>query len=370
MSLSLALLALAQAVPPPPEMNRYPDCAPQVLGPCIVPPPRLNLASLHRAMAGRQRIWWISGDVLTLVARPTEGWAMLCCGLQTPLEPIAGTDLAMISVRVPNIEAAIFDVNFMPGSQDRNPPVYRGPRAPAAPGRVAALAGAFETHVVQSAALGETREIHVYVPPGLGTARGVPVIYLADGGAAALIGVAEQLIVSGRIRPVIIVGINSARGSDARRLEYRHNGEPDAHGETRYAAHSRFVIDEVMPFVEAHYPVARDAARRMVAGYSEGGGWALSMAAFRPDLFGNLLAMSTGGVNRRLGGRIRQGKMYFGAGEYEPGFLAGTNGAAMGAREGGAEVRMRTIAAGHSMVAWEIFWAEALEWMFAAGDGS
>lgn len=197
MPLSLLLAALAAA--PPPDLPHYPRCGPRVEGPCVAPSPAMSRTAIDRLMAGRSKIWWIAGDVLTIVARPPEGWAVLCCSLQTALEPIPGSDLATISVRVPDMERAIFDVNFMPGTTDRDPPVYRGPQAPPAPARVATLAGRVESHALQSAALGATRSIHVYVPPGLGDARDVPVVYLGDGGSPGLLRIAERMIADGRI---------------------------------------------------------------------------------------------------------------------------------------------------------------------------
>jgi enterochelin esterase-like enzyme len=335
-----------------------------------VPSPRLNIEAVRRLMAGRDRAWWIRGDVLTLIARPREGWAMLCCSIQTPLEPIEDTDLAMISVRVPHLDEAIFDITVEPGFDDRSPPVYYGPKARKAPARVSRLTGRVAIHMIRSAALGTERRISVYVPPGLGGASDVPVIYAADEGAASFLDIAEQLITSGRIRPVIVVGISAARGGDpscvpqcdARSLEYIPGWGA---GINRFDAHNRFVMEEVIPFVEARYPVARNAAGRTTAGYSSGATWALSAAAQRPDVFGNVIGLSMGtqpGVE--MAGKMKRGRLFLAAGLFEQHFHERSLQAAEAARLAGAEVRIETPAAGHSFTLWDIAWADALLWLY------
>jgi pimeloyl-ACP methyl ester carboxylesterase len=364
--LFLPMIATAVATASaPPDFARYPACAARANGPCVVAPPRLSKAVLGALLRDRDKIWWISGDILTVVARPSGPWAVLCCDLQTPLEPIAGTDLAAISIRIPDIDEAVFDIAVRPGPADAYPMVYRGWKAPAAPARKTSLAGTVNPHMLRSGASGAERGIAVYVPPGLAGARDVPVIYMADGGGSSFLRIAERLIEDRRIRPVILVGIDAGKG-EARALEYRDDPAQAGTGEGRYSAHARFVTDTVIPFIEAHYPVARTAAGRTVFGYSMGGEWALSMAASRPGLFGNVIALSIAGRNRGQGAHLRSGKAYFAAGAFEDGRVASAAGAAAGARSGGAQVRLRRIVAGHSFNAWDIYWADALGWMFPA----
>jgi pimeloyl-ACP methyl ester carboxylesterase len=361
-SLIVAAVAAASA---PPDFSRYPACAARTKEPCVVALPRLSKAALGTLLGGRDRIWWISGDILTVVARPSGAWAALCCDLQMALEPIAGTDLAAISLRIPDLDEAIFDIVVRPGPADPYPTVYRGPKAPAAPARARDLAGALNVHMLRASSAAAERRVSVYIPPGLVGASNVPVVYMADGGGSSFLKIAERMIADRRIRPVILVGIDAGTGG-TRALEYRDDPVQAGTGESRYSAHARFVTDVVIPFVEAHYPVARTAAGRTVFGYSMGGEWALSMAASRPGLFGNVIALSIAGRNREQGRQLRKGKAYFAAGAFEDGRLASAAGAAAGARSGGAQVRMRTIVAGHSFNAWDIYWADALGWMFTA----
>jgi enterochelin esterase-like enzyme len=48
----------------------------------------------------------------------------------------------------------------------------------------------------------------------------------------------------------------------------------------------RYVVDDVVPWVSAHLPVERDAAGRVIAGYSAGGYGAVDIALRHPGLFG------------------------------------------------------------------------------------
>lgn len=59
-----------------------------------------------------------------------------------------------------------------------------------------------------------------------------------------------------------------------------------------------FIINELVPYVNAHYPVADDPAKRAITGLSMGGHGALWLAMRHPDVFGQAASMS-GGVDIR-----------------------------------------------------------------------
>ena len=75
--------------------------------PCEV---RLNLSAtaIDALIGPRTEAWWINADVLTVVARRESG-ATLCCAIQRPMRAI-GRDLQTVSVRIPDIDSAIFDI--------------------------------------------------------------------------------------------------------------------------------------------------------------------------------------------------------------------------------------------------------------------
>lgn len=59
-----------------------------------------------------------------------------------------------------------------------------------------------------------------------------------------------------------------------------------------------FFIEDLVPYVDAHYPTLKDASKRAITGLSMGGHGAFWLGTRHPDLFGNIGSMS-GGVDIR-----------------------------------------------------------------------
>lgn len=342
--------------------------------PCEVPV-ALSIPAVEALLGRRSEAWWINGEILTVIAR-RDGEAQLCCTLQTALRPI-GRGLQAVSVRIPDIANTIIDVVVIPPLGPPNlDPVWRGPQAPPAPPRsdAAAVRARTFSHEIDSAYLGERRGFFIYVPVGIADGQRVPVIYMPDGGWDDFYRIADAMARRGQASPVIMVGIDDGHGRPACpevRCDLRSQelllDIPDATpAQSRFDAQARFTLEEVMPFVESHYPVRRDPAGRAVLGWSSGGAWALSMAALHPDIFGNVVALSVGWAPAaRLAPRLRQGRALFAVGRLEEErFRERTAEAAAQARTAGAEVRMRVLPGGHAHSSWELALAEALSWMF------
>jgi enterochelin esterase-like enzyme len=359
--LLLALLA-AQAPPPPCAADRVCDV-----------PLALSPIAAARLLGSRPEIWWVNGDVLTVVAR-RDGEAQLCCAIQRPLHPI-GSGLQAASLRVPDIDSAIFDIQIMPGPWAADFPVWRGRSAPPRPATTGARSGLGERHILQSAMLGGARGISVYVPSGIPAGEKVPAIYFADGLSGEFVAVLEAAVRAGRIAPVVIVGIDAAGSTpdpscaprcDPRSREYLvdiPNATPE---EARFNVHARFVAEEVIPFVESHYPVLATREGRATAGYSSGGSWAVTMAARRPDLFAKAIAMSVGWLPAaETASGLGHTQLFLAAGRLEGDrFIDRTSLAANLARRAGGNVRLVTPNAGHDFNMWEIAFADALGWLF------
>lgn len=145
------------------------------------------------------------------------------------------------------------------------------------------------------------RGISVYVPAKHQNGAPAPVLVVQDGdGPFGMIASAlDNLALSEnaeRSLPAFVVvavqnGGNDAQGSE-RGLEY----------DTLSDRYARFIDAEVLPAVEAHaalradYPdftFTSDPSGRATFGCSSGGAAAFSMAWFRPDLFGRVVAYST-----------------------------------------------------------------------------
>ena len=162
-----------------------------------------------------------------------------------------------------------------------------------------------------SKVFGNTRTLRVLLPSGYDAPenreRRYPVLYLNDGqnlfdaATSTYTGLEWRvdetvgaLIAAGRIPPLIVVGMDHA-GRNLRFHEYfpyvdqfLRPPDPDPQG-ARYPA---FLLDEVVPFVEARYRVSRDPAQRGVGGSSAGGLAAIYAAVKRPGTFGRLLVES------------------------------------------------------------------------------
>ena len=162
-----------------------------------------------------------------------------------------------------------------------------------------------------SATFGNTRTLRILLPPGYDAPenreRRYPALYLNDGqnlfdaATSTFTGrewrvdeTVRELTATGRIPPIVVVGIDHA-GRHERFREYfpwvdRFLGppEPDPQG-ARYPA---FLVDEVIPFIEARYRVAREPEQRGVGGSSAGGLAAINAVVTRPGVFGRLLVES------------------------------------------------------------------------------
>ncbi|GGG44248.1 alpha/beta hydrolase-fold protein [Hymenobacter glacieicola] len=145
--------------------------------------------------------------------------------------------------------------------------------------------------------LGETRELWIYVPPGLEPSyapRKYPVLYLLDAEMhfTAVVGLVQQLsMVNGNdlCPPMIVVGIPNTYKTRTRDLtpttsRQTYNGQIDrmpvsSGGGTQFL---EFLQQEVIPHVEGHYPALH---YRLLVGHSFGGLTVLNAMATKPNLF-------------------------------------------------------------------------------------
>lgn len=168
--------------------------------------------------------------------------------------------------------------------------------AATSPARRSTVVGTLKLHDnFESKALGNRRTIRVWLPPGYDadTAKRYPVVYLHDGqncfdAATSSFGTewgfdetATELIKAGRLRPVILVGIDNTPG---RRSEYTVDVTPLGGGKAE--AYGRFVVEEVKPFIDATYRTQAGRENTYTAGSSLGGIVSLELLSRYPELFG------------------------------------------------------------------------------------
>ena len=147
------------------------------------------------------------------------------------------------------------------------------------------------------------RDLIVYVPPGYDEQpqRRFPVLYLHDGQnlfdrATAFAGQdwnvqgsADYLIQGGAIEPLIIVGIYNTGKS--RIYEYTPTKVPKLGG-GRADRYAKFLMQEVMPFVQQQYHALPEPSRTSIGGSSLGGLVSLYIGLKYPQSFGKIAALS------------------------------------------------------------------------------
>jgi enterochelin esterase family protein len=129
-----------------------------------------------------------------------------------------------------------------------------------------------------SATLGRTRQLLVYTPPGFDITgnQKYPVLYLLHGGSDTeetwtKVGrahfIADNLIAQGKAVPMIIV------------MPYA-NVMPNPR-----EMFTSDMMNDIIPFIEANYPVLTDSEYRAIAGFSVGGGQALNIGLTNTEQF-------------------------------------------------------------------------------------
>ncbi|HLK62609.1 MAG TPA: alpha/beta hydrolase-fold protein [Bryobacteraceae bacterium] len=141
---------------------------------------------------------------------------------------------------------------------------------------------------------GETRAIWIYTPPNYDkTARKYPVLYLLHGSNDTAAGwtmagnanfVLDNLLADGKAEPMIVV------------MPFGHAtpfGVPvPAGGVTNDALFETYLLQDVIPTVEARYRVAAGRENRAIAGLSMGGGQSLRIGLGHLDLFSAVASFS------------------------------------------------------------------------------
>jgi predicted alpha/beta superfamily hydrolase len=183
---------------------------------------------------------------------------------------------------------------------------------------ISTVVGHLEIVPLVSRVFHNSRQLRVWLPPGYGDAanaeRKYPVLYVLDGASAfdactafrneelSLDEVLTQLIASGKIPPVIAVGIdngsdaaghpNDMMGDRAREyLVYPDPADPDTprvHGDQMPA----FLEQDVIPAIAAKFRTLGGPSHSALWGSSYGGAAAFSIALRRPRLFDSVIIES------------------------------------------------------------------------------
>ncbi len=155
----------------------------------------------------------------------------------------------------------------------------------------------------RSRVLRNQRDLIVYLPPGYSEQawRCFPVLYLHDGqnlfdGATSFIpgqdwhlgSTADEYICRGQVEPLILVGMYNTK---ARVREYTPTRVPKLGG-GRADRYAKFLIEEVMPFIEREYRTLPGPQHTGIGGSSLGGLVSLYLGLKHPGIFGRIAALS------------------------------------------------------------------------------
>ena len=175
------------------------------------------------------------------------------------------------------------------------------------------VVGWLEVFPFESKILHNTRMIRVLLPANYlsphNASRSYPVLYMQDGqnlfdDATAVHGewqmddTVEHLVGSFKIPPMLVVGIdNSGETAAAEYLPYPDPQNTDDKNATDEKSvqgqeYTRFLLVELMPFIEKHYRVSRGAMNTGIGGSSYGADIALYTALINPGIFGHVLLES------------------------------------------------------------------------------
>ena len=145
----------------------------------------------------------------------------------------------------------------------------------------------------------------------------------------------EPLILAGKLRPLIVVGVLNGpyQGdrakpydikADLRACEYLPGVD-----DVRFAKHEKFFCEEVRSWAETELGASKLPEDRAVQGVSNGGRFAVEMGMRHPELFGHVFGFSVAAtsdsdgltaVARLKTAAVKPPRFYLAAGKWEPSF--------------------------------------------------
>ncbi len=141
--------------------------------------------------------------------------------------------------------------------------------------------GTLEDRVFRSRALGGSRRVTLYRPARFRPTRRYPLLLVHDGGDY-LKYAGLQTVLDNLIHRLEIPGVIAGLMHPPDRMEQYRGSE----------AHSRYLVEELIPELERSLPLTGKPAGRCLMGASLGGVATLSTAVRYPDTFGRLLLQS------------------------------------------------------------------------------
>lgn len=384
---------------PLPEYRRILDCGAQTTegAPCRIPEAP-TIQELDQHLSGGRGAVWVSGNRWTAayrVAGAAVSRVELSGGIQLPMSRIEATDTWVLSLRLPGAERGVISLSVL---VERGEALevdtvtfrtWRGPAAPEPPQAAGHLAGTLRIDSIWSESMGMRRGVTVYLPPGHRRDQPLPVIYLTDGQNVKWYApIIDTLIAQGALPPVVLVGVWVASGStgggparglvdDLRAIEYHAGieglpGTDSAFVVKRHVGHKSWFTDEVRRWAEDSLGVRTERRWRAVQGASSGGSYALTLGRERPDLYGTVIAFSTGGSTALVppsGGWAAASSHYLAAGALEPQLVTTLTALSDTLRRNEVPNVLQVYPSGHDFGVWRELLPHALAWWLKGQGG-
>jgi enterochelin esterase-like enzyme len=197
------------------------------------------------------------------------------------------------------------------------------------------------------------RQVTAYLPPD-------PPRALVFAGDGQLIPGWGDFVTASGAPPTMIVAVHRLADETLRLHEYSPGFDP-----VRFAAHERFLIEDVRAWAHSRFAVDLPRERTAMLGVSAGGELALAIGLRHPDLFGAVFCASPGGGYRppaELPGPLP--RAYLVGGLQEPWFLENAARWADALRAAGADVVLAEREGGHGGPFWRAELPLMLDWAF------
>jgi enterochelin esterase-like enzyme len=157
--------------------------------------------------------------------------------------------------------------------------------------------GKIDTITYNSKTVGTKRKTLIYTPPGYSKKNTYPVLYLLHGiggdekewlinGHPEII--LDNLYAQGKVEPMIVVLPNGRAMKDDRAT----GNIFDSAKVQAFATFEKDLVNDLIPYIERHYPVYTDQPHRAIAGLSMGGGQSLNFGLGNLDKFAWIGAFS------------------------------------------------------------------------------
>lgn len=354
-----------------------------------------NRAEAVRRLGNRTAAAWGDRDRWMIAYRAADDSVSgldVMGGIQLPMSRFDSTRLWALALRLPGVDHAVISTNFFVrrGKQIQRDTVsireWRGKNAPSKPATSDKLSGTLKVDSLWSDALQAWRRVTVYLPSGHGRTERIPVVYFADGqSVSGYARVIDNLIASGRMPPVALVGIWVSTGApgggppmgvaqDLRSIEYHAGietvpGADSAFVVARYRGHMKFFTEEVRKWAEESLFVSVTRRWRAVHGSSSGGHFALTVGRERSDLYGFVIANSNSvAAEPPTGGWRNAPTYYLSAGILEqPSILGSLTALGDSLENHGIPHVVNIYPSGHDSMVWRETLPIALDWWFATG---